>query len=409
MGDPLLSASPDIVVIEDPPAPAIKTTEIHYIALGPDQPQVWERFGVGSWNRVLPPRVIRSDSNNRNIDGYFITPMTAGQFYQVRLYHDPNINPNTQDEDPNTQDEDPNTQDEPRPDAEITIPSLLKSGRITLIASKDNNQGGTWYRQTVTTTVPTHFFLQVGESRNLFGEAEGNPVLRPVLLAKNDGAMLKTQHTDVEVPDPAQIAEGRALFAGNDYFALGMVIDKDGRWEIFTVPFTTKQRKVTLNFIELHIVNDGALGDTTAGFDIWVRQGAATVLKHFSFGDINNFKISDRPDPGHETEEHIPLAAQGCTPVTTSGAINKDNHDIGILVRGLCRRIARENERAANYFPATHFPDSLATPEEVKFRFPIGRGRESVVASPFVSHAKAEIADDEFEFTVTTNVTVEYL
>jgi hypothetical protein len=127
MGGPLLSASPDIVVVDSAATPPTATTQIHYVALGPDRPQVWERFGIGSWTRVplVPTRLIRSDSNDPDIDGYFITPMTAGSFYQVRLYHDPNI--------------DPNTQNEPRPDAAITIPSLLKGGRV--IASKDRPPG----------------------------------------------------------------------------------------------------------------------------------------------------------------------------------------------------------------------------------------------------------------------------
>jgi len=193
MANPLLSASPDIVLVADPTPGATATTEIHYIAAGSGRPQVWERFGLQNWSRVplVPPKIIRSDSNDPDIDGYFSKPMTAGQFYQVRLYHDPDINPNDH-------------PDEPRSDAEITIASLLKSGRITppiasqdrpppgsppatLIASKDNNQGGTWYRQTVTTTVPTHFFLQVGSERDFVLNAEGNQVLETVLLATNDG------------------------------------------------------------------------------------------------------------------------------------------------------------------------------------------------------------------------------
>jgi len=218
----------------------------------------------------------------------------------------------------------------------------------------------------------------------------------------------------VDLPDPAQIAEGRALLAGNDHVAVGLVVDKDGRWETFSVPFTTQTRKVTLNFVELHIVNDGArtgdIGGRTAGFDIWVREGAETVLQHHSFGDINNFPIDDDPDPGEETEAHISLAAQGCTPVThLTPVVNKDNHDIGILVRGLCKHTLGNNEPSANYFPASEFPDLVPTPQGAKFRFPIGREGESVVGEPLVVTAKPEVTGNEFEFTVTTNVTVEYL
>jgi hypothetical protein len=244
--------------------------------------------------------------------------------------------------------------------------------------------------------VPTHFFLQVGNKNpGPFTDGEGNERLFPVLLAGND--MLDIKHT----------LQLQPLFAGNDFFALGLVVDKDGRWETFTVPFTTKQRKVTLDFSELHILNDGALGDTTAEFNIWVRQGDKTI-KHFFFGDIDNFRISDSPDPGHETEEHIPLAAHCAQVQIGPEVITSDNHDIGILIRGLCRHTAGSNEPCANYLPPSDFPDNRSTPPGAKFFFPTGTGESPPGFRTLVNHAMPQVDGDEFEFNVTTNVTVEY-
>jgi hypothetical protein len=366
------------VNVIDPAIPA--TTQIHYIADPPARPRVWERFGLQNWSQVPlePPRLIRSDSNDPDIDGYFLTPMTGGGLYQVRLYSDPSIDPNSQD---------PNNP-EPRPDAAITIPFMLKSGMAQLITSQDQNAGGTWYRKTVATNKPTYFFLQVGNSPP-FTDAEGTRRLFPVLGAGNQ--MLSAQH-DLQLQPP--------LLAGNNFFALGLVVDETGKWQVFENTFVTKQRKVTLNFGTLNIINDGAVsGGNTAEFNIWVREGNNTIA-HFFFGNVDNFDISGMPV--------IPLAGQGCTPVVIGPKqITSNNHDVGILVRGLCAHTVALNEPSANYFPSSHFPDGLPTPEKDKFPFTTGSA-ESVSGVAFVVKARPEITGNKFAFDVTATVTVEY-
>jgi hypothetical protein len=386
MATPLLEASPEIVVVAS--AMTTAATEIHYVSRG-GQPFVWERFGLGSWSKVtLEDRVTRSDSGDPDIDGYFSATMTAGAFYQVRLYDDFLIDPNLDDP----------SESESRALATLMVPALLETGRGTLIVSRDQSPGGTNYAQKVLTNVPTNCFLRIGNSEPV-PDIHGNLRFSEQLLAKLD--FLNQSHNLQLEP----------LLPGNDFWALGLVFDKAGRYDTFVHPFRTLIRKVTINFNELHVINDGALGDTTAEFNIWVREGNETIA-HYFFGAIDNFPISDRPDPGHETEEHIPLPQQGVSPVIIGPKrVTPDNHDIGILIRGLARHKIESNEPCANYFPASQFPDDtphVRTPNDARFGFPTGSA-ESVSNATFVVRARPEITGNEFEFDVWSLVTVEYL
>jgi hypothetical protein len=65
-------------------------------------------------------------------------------------------------------------------------------------------------------------------------------------------------------------------------------------------------------------------------------EGNTTVRDYF-FGDVDNFDISDSPDPGDEDQEFIPLAR--CpTFVLGPKDISEDTDDVGILTGGLLFR-----------------------------------------------------------------------
>jgi hypothetical protein len=67
------------------------------------------------------------------------------------------------------------------------------------------------------------------------------------------------------------------LLPGNDFFYLMRVVDADGNWQVISDTSRTKQRTVTIDFEVLHIINDGASGDTTAEFRMWVMDGRIAV------------------------------------------------------------------------------------------------------------------------------------
>jgi hypothetical protein len=99
MANPLLTATPDIVVVAAGGSSA--NTEIHYVTggfSGSTQPWLWERFSTGSWNLVDLARVTRTDAHDINIDGYFSASLAPGVLYQVRLYHGPDADPNLSNE-----------------------------------------------------------------------------------------------------------------------------------------------------------------------------------------------------------------------------------------------------------------------------------------------------------------------
>jgi hypothetical protein len=163
---------------------------------------------------------------------------------------------------------------------------------------------------------------------------------------------------------------------------------------------------VTIDFDVLHIINDGANGDTTAEFHIWVMEGNTTVRDYF-FGDVDNFDISDSPDPGDEDQEFIPLASPRCpTFVLGPKDISEETNDVGILTRGLVFRTFGSNDYAMNFFGD---PDPVLknVPSKAKFRFPTGGG-ENIQNVPFFVRAVPQAADAEIEYDVRAILSVQY-
>jgi hypothetical protein len=271
------------------------------------------------------------------------------------------------------------------------VPAL--AGRDALVVSKDKNEGGTWYRQHVTTNRPTNLFLQIGSSKP-FQDSLGHQRFFSPLVAGFDA--LNTVHDLTLEP----------LMPGNDFFALVLVVDADGKWEEFVVDFTTKQRRVTVDFSEMFIINDGAVsGIGQAEFHIWVREGNRTI-RSFFFGDVDNFDIT--------TGDHIPLGPLGVTPtVIGPKKTTLDNFDVGILIRGLCSHEIAANEPTSNYFGSQFFPDdpsgnaTIDTPSLAQFTFPTG-AIELVTKRPFPVHTYSQVDGDLFNFNVTSLFTVEY-
>lgn len=183
------------------------------------------------------------------------------------------------------------------------------------------------------------------------------------------------------------------------------LVDADGNWQIASDTFRTKQRQVTIDFDVLHIINDGAAGDTSAEFRISVYEGRNSVRGYF-FGDVDEFEISDRPDPGKEETEFIPLPPFCQRFVLGPKDTSDETYEVGILTRGLVYRSVGSNEVAMNFFGN---PDSNVNnvPDKAKFPFPTGAG-ELVHNVPLVVRATGRVTGVEFEYDVTARFTVEY-
>jgi hypothetical protein len=154
-----------------------------------------------------------------------------------------------------------------------------------------------------------------------------------------------------------------------------------------------------------HVINDGAANDTTAEFRISVYEGRNSV-RGYVFGDVDEFEISDRPDPGKEATEFIPLAPFCPRFVLGPKDTTDEDYEVGILTRGLVYRATGSNEEALNFFGSV---DSNVNnvPDKARFHFPTGAG-ELVQNAPLVVRAKGHVTGVEFEYDVTARFTVEY-
>jgi hypothetical protein len=398
MSTPFLFAFPDIVVIDGKAGQTIGSTSIFYSGsdIGLGRPILWERFvGRTPWTRIdplAPPRVISSPSGDPKLAGVYIESLKAGQIYQVVMYYTEFIDPNVID---------PMGSSDLKPDASSTVIAMLKKpAPADLILSQDQNVGGTWFQKTVQTSTPTFFMLQASKTPS-FSDQDGIERFFAPLEAAFSSSFKKA-HDELLAP----------FLPGNDFFFLLRVADEEGNWQVSSGLFHTKQRKLTIEFEVLHIINDGAAGDTTAEFRIWLMEGKA-IVKDYFFGDVNNFPISDRPSPGKEATEWIPLALL-CEPfVIGPKDVTDSTNEIGLLTRGLCYRAFGSNDWVANYLPSNEFPSPDPTHQVIflnKTIFPIPTGiGERVQHVPFVTRAVRDTVNVEFEYDITAFFSVDYV
>lgn len=387
-----LNAFPSIVLIDRKAGQRANKTEILYQgdAASSRRPFLWERIVGRPWTRIAPldaPRVISSPSGNPDRDGVFSETLRPGQVYQVVLYNVVSIDPNVVDPS--------RASPEQRPEASVTVVALLTEPEETnLIVSQDQNVGGTFFRKVVETRVPTFFMLQVSE-KPPFKDGQGVERFQATL-----GAAIGVSSTRFD-------RRIEPLLPGNDLFYLMLLVDENGNWQTVSDQFRTLRRTVKVGFEQLHIINDGAQGDSTAEFRIWIMEGDSAVKDYF-FGDVDNFPISDRPDSGQDFKENIPLALS--CPAFTLGPkdVSDQTNDIAILTRGLVHRNAGSNEHSRNFFTlGDRFPDPKAiVPSHAIFPIPTG-GEETIENVPFVVRTRPE-GDVEFEYDVTARFTISY-
>lgn len=378
-----LMAFPDTVIVDNKAGIKNGTTSIFYTADSLRRAILWERVVNKPWTRIdlVQPPIFNSPDGDPKLGGTFYKTLTPGQVYQVVMYHD-GIDPNVFD--PFV------ANPEEKPDALLTVVARLKDPAETnLIVSQDQTFGGTWFRKIVKTTVPTFFVLQVSKMPP-FTDTQG--VVRFAAPLETAFDMFAANHDRQVEP----------LLPGNDHFFLVHLLDVKGNWQTITGQFRTKQRKVTIIFDKLGIINDGANSgsDNTADFRIWVMEGD-TEVKGFNFGDVDNFKIA--------TLQSIDIIS--FCPAFTLGPkdVTDDTNDVGILIRGLCKHNLEDNEPASNFTFGDNFPNPKASVSfQDRFPFPTGGG-ENVQNVPFFVKTRHQVVDALFAFEVKTLFTVDYM
>ncbi len=254
-----------------------------------------------------------------------------------------------------------------------------------------------WSFPTATPTVAT---LQVGIEPPVTG-SDGMPRFDRALTSFTDPGFL-TGH-DVKV-------KSRAL-PGELVPRSPAVSDHRGNWQTAQQPFTMRQRSISVVLDQIHIIDDGADGDTTGSFKVWVLNGARLKNRF----DVPEQAISDSPSPGNISEEFIRFSdispdvtvEIGPDTVTTTG-INR-NDTLGILTRG-----SADDNISGDYLPGPELgpgdPPDLFTGSPnpgTLFDFPIGHDVEEVDHQPFVVRA-TPLGSHEFEYDVTVMISVHY-
>jgi Integrase core domain len=198
--------------------------------------------------------------------------------------------------------------------------------------------------------------------------------------------------------DQHDISSGSAAYLpGNSFHALLRVNDHHGNWQTAQQPFTMKRRSITVDLDEIHIIDDGADGSTTASFFVWVLNGARLKNRF----DVPEQTISDSPSAGDVSEELVRFSdissdvtvEIGPDTVTTTGINGNDT--LGILTRGIAAVTIGDDHISGDYLPGPDLgpgdPPDLFTgsPDPgTLFPFPIGRDHEEVDRQPFVVRAK---------------------
>ncbi|WP_210493256.1 hypothetical protein [Microvirga antarctica] len=273
-----LAAKPDILFVDIGAGATDATTTISYEKNLDDE--LWERFSsgstVGAWALIDPQfRTGLGDEADRAAS-YPIT-LTPGQKYEVGLF---------------TQQQRPGTGKEFRTLILTVYCLFLKPRAAALITDENRAFGGTWYAHQVATNRPTEIVM-IGASRKApLIDADGLP--HPV---EPDGAPtaplgLSTNH----------VVEIKPLLPGNGYFAVTMVTDRFGNWDLRQWDLVTLRRQLTVVFPTIHIYNDGdpfSEGEGEFWFRIYTGAFNNPVLVrpdfHLPTQDIDDWNETDRP------------------------------------------------------------------------------------------------------------------
>jgi hypothetical protein len=262
-------------------------------------------------------------------------------------------------------------------EAAVDVRSLLEEPLNQNFITDQNGPevGGTFVWHKIVTQTPTLKQLIVGNSAPR-KQANGMMVFREVVASTPVSDDL-TNSEELEVP---------GLLPGNPHFAIVLVTDVEGNWQILDYPFTTLQREVTVSFNQLQIRNDGdPAGEATANFQWKIFEAnnnnrpvsKLREIRSFSFDmDVQSTGLCDLTD----------IHVQGPERVFT------DNRFMFVNVSGEEEDGFLEwNEHAGG---------------EKFLHFPHGRGAEEV-SDREISLYAAPINDD-FSFYVFATYSVKY-
>ena len=385
------SADPSLIVVDTEAGQVSGSTSITYSS-GEGRVFLWFRvlrvdgstLTGDTWERKVlgPPEVTNCPSSGCDFAGAYSVTLQPGQVWEGRLYLQVESDPN-----------DAATKEERVATLVVAAIAMLPSQQ-DLLGDLDRAVGGTYFKMAVNTLEPTFCIIQVANTAPVTGP---DGIERLLNTTRQQSFQLHTEFDDL-VPfgfNHNFLVESheRSLLPGNDYHVLVRAFDAFGNWDTHTEPFTARLCTVTIDFDEIHIVNDGVPGDGTGHFQISVQVLPTSLpVAVCSFGPVD---ISDSPDPGEGEKEHIPLVASGCPPfVLPPTKITDPSFAVRVFTRGHVETTFGEADTARNLGQDFPFPEGIK--EKVNHRL-------------FATRATPEDPDDEFTFDVKTRVTVDYV
>jgi hypothetical protein len=354
---------------------------------------LWERRNFQAWKRIAVESV-RAPTGNPKKQGIIHRSLRPGELLQVVLYQQRDADPNV-------------VFGDPEPVSTTAVVALRRAPESTLIVSEEFGPTGTSFVWAPRTSIPTLAVLQVSTEPPVTMAGGIQKFTRPIGPGYLNG-YAKDHRLEIASPQ---------LLPGNPFHALLRVTDSQGNWQYHHQAFTTWRRTVTVRLKELHIINDGASGDNTARFSVWVLQGDNPLESHLprpklkSATTIPERDISDSPSPGHESQEFIQLG-QFSPSVVVLGpeVVTSDFRAVGVLTRGVASDSPGIDDIAGNYLPGPSAPPGEFSGSflgDPFFDFPVGSQAEEVENRQLVVVA-VPLDDREFEYTVEARISVEY-
>lgn len=275
-----------------------------------------------------------------------------------------------------------------RPDATVTARALKGEGEDITIDRIPFTHGGTYCEFALAAKDPSikapyWGTMEVGKLPPVTSDTGDLVMPDPIGFSEAEGP--STLHFVIE-----QSAENEALIPGHRYFALTRFTDKVGRWQRFEHDFTTKERQVTVNLKDMHIVEDSDFDtETDVGkflfeiHELTSRGKQHDVLKSW-------YKRYETFNTGQDLNLNLMFT-------DTQKTITDINAGMGIFLRGI-----EEDDPDADDIAET------ARGKAVPLKFETGRDEEMVNAKQTIQ-ANERYSSDDLEYDVHVVYSVKYL
>jgi hypothetical protein len=345
------------------------STRVKYEA--PQAISLWRRLNGGVWTKEELDDTARSAADFARLakEGVRTTPdMKAGEFVEYGMLAE-SVDPNTE---------------SVRFLAHVVIDVLLNPSRLTTPGPDDGLfPGGTFVRQRISTTEPTRLRMQVGREPPI-SDSNGFPRV-PNVLAEVTSASAASH--DVEA---------KPLVPGTGYIASTVLVAASGAWQPISQDFTTKRRKVTLQFKNFVVRDDSDAHSTGEHAEVHLRVYDGMAL-------LTNFKWG----PGEISDLSSANVVPVTFPDTVIGPDSLDGIDPGV---GLGLYALEHDDLIWPTTDEAQYDDRHSRPYEKRFikylTFPVGRGRETV--SPGTTKTNFDITatrmNDDGHLWITANV-----